>query len=71
MDGRNYKDSQGVEFGQPEIKEAVTGKTEEYSVEEAALPAAAMYDNKKRYQRKKSKREVAPPGKKTGKRDCK
>jgi len=71
MDGRNDKDSQGVEFNQPEIKETVTDKTEEYSVDEAALPTAAMYNNKKRYQRKKSKGKVAPPGKKAGKRDCK
>jgi hypothetical protein len=71
MDGRNYKESQGVEFSQPEIKETVTGKTEEYSVEEASLPTAAMYDNKKRYQCKKSKGKVAPPGKKAGERDCK
>ena len=71
MDGGNDKDSQGVELSQPEIKETVTGKTEEYSVEEAALPTTAMYDNKKRYQRKKSKGKAAPPGKKAGKRDCK
>ena len=56
-----------MEFSQPEIKETVTGKTEEYSVEETALPTAAMYNNKKRYQRKKSKGKVTHRERKLGK----